>query len=181
MTYNQETHHRQSIRLPYFDYSQPGYYFITICTKNRECLLGNIINNKIKLSEIGKIVKQCWLDMPKHYPNVELDEFIVMPNHLHGIIIINDPINKYRRGGVTPPLPMENKIPLGKIVAYFKYQSTKQINKLTHAPGQMIWQRNYYEHIIRNEKKLERIRYYIGNNPYNWQTDRNNPENLRCR
>ena len=167
--------------MPLYDYSSPNYYFVTICIKNRECLFGEIINNKIKLSEIGKIVKNHWYKLTDYCKNIKLDEFMVMPNHLHGIILICEPNNvlgKSCRGGVTPPLPLSNKITLGNIVAYYKYQSTKQINLLTNAPGQMVWQRNYYEHIIRNERELEKIRQYIISNSYNWEKDRNNPINI---
>jgi len=86
MKYNPQIHHRRSIRLKHYDYSEPGDYFVTICTKNRKCLLGNIVDGKMVLNKLGLIVKRCWHDLPNHYPNVILDEFIIMPNHIHGII-----------------------------------------------------------------------------------------------
>jgi len=131
-------------------------------------LFGDIKNNLIELSKIGNIAKQCWLEIPIHYPNVVLDEFIIMPNHLHGLIIING-----CRGGVTPPLqqPIKSQT-LGQVVAYFKYQTTKKINEIIGMPGNPIWQRNFYDHIIRNDESLERIRNYIINNPLDWNYDK---------
>jgi len=152
---------RKQIRLKDYDYSLPGNYFVIICTKDRECLFGEIINDEMVLSETGRMVKKWWL---------RLDEFIIMPNHMHGIIEI------ICRGGVTPPL--QYKPILGQIVGYFKYQSTKTINKKNNTFGEKLWQRNYYEYIIRGEKDLDRIRSYILENPEKWDGDRNNPKNL---
>ena len=183
MKYDPEKHHRRSIRLKKYNYSSPGHYFVTICVQNRECILGKIVNGQMVLNEWGKIVRDCWQWLEKQYPNVELDEFIIMPNHMHGIIIINDldcrgdsRNETIRRGGVTPPLQNPT---LGQIVAYFKYQSTKQINQLRQTPGTKFWQRNYYEHIIRNERELYAIRNYIRNNPLKWELDRENPINWK--
>ncbi|OGI20681.1 MAG: hypothetical protein A3B68_09050 [Candidatus Melainabacteria bacterium RIFCSPHIGHO2_02_FULL_34_12] len=178
--YNPAIHHRRSIRLKEFNYSQNGYYFITICTKNRECYLGKIINKKMTLSNEGKIVLQYWNELPNHFSNVGLDEYVIMPNHLHGIIVIendlnNDNRNAQCRGGVTPPL---QHYTLGQIIAYLKYQTTKTINQFYKTPGKPFWQRNYYEHIIRNESELTRIHEYIRNNPIQWEFDRNNRKNI---
>jgi REP element-mobilizing transposase RayT len=174
MKYNPEKHHRRSIRLQGYDYSQPGAYFITICTKDRKYLFGNIIDGKMVLNEYGKIAQQCWLDIPLHYQNVELNEFVVMPNHVHGIIIIN--IND--TVGTIHELPLHelplHELPLQKqqrrlmtlpkIIGRFKMNSAKQINQLRQTPGIPLWQRNYYEHIIRNKHELNRIKEYIINN-----------------
>jgi putative transposase len=100
MTFNPEIHRRHSIRLPNYDYSQPGYYFVTLCAHDRECLFGDIENNNIVLSNVGKMVEKKWHDLPVHFPGIELDQMVIMPNHLHGIIIITD----RRRGGVIPPI-----------------------------------------------------------------------------
>jgi REP element-mobilizing transposase RayT len=164
----------------------PGHYFVTICTHNKMNIFGEIIGGKMVLTQNGCFIEQCWLDIPKHYPNVKLDAFVVMPNHAHGILIIGCN-NDGRRGGVTPPLHKtfnESNVDrrgqhirqptLGQIIGYFKYQSTKQINALRGTPTNPVWQRNYYEHIIRNETALDKIRKYIINNPANWETDRNN-------
>ena len=132
---------RKTIRLKEYDCSQEGGYFITICTYNRKSALGKIENGKIRLSSIGEVAKRIWLEIPKHFENVKLDGFVILPNHLHGIIMI---IEKCR-GEVTSPL---QKPVLGQIIAYYKYQTTKFINELRHTPGLSIWQRNYYEHVI---------------------------------
>jgi len=166
-------HKRKMIRLPDYDYSLPGYYFVTICTQKRQCVLGNVGAGSpgpiMELNPIGKMVDKIWKEIPDHYPGVEIDEFVVMPNHLHGIIVIGGaefpgPIMK---GGETPPLQPT----LGHIVAYFKYQSTKQINMIRHTPGIAFWQRNYYERVIRHDKELEEIRHYIHYNPCTWEDD----------
>ena len=159
--------HRKQIRFRKYDYSSNGYYFMTICTQNRKCLFGNIINNKMVLNEFGKIINDVFLTIPKHFDNVELDEFVIMPNHIHGIVIIVG-------AGSSRPI-------LGQIIGYFKYISTKNINDLSGSENptptikiKKIFQRNYYEHIIRNEYELNRIRKYIQNNPMNWEEDINN-------
>jgi len=160
---------RKNLRLPGYDYSLPNYYFVTICTKNRECVLGRIVNYKIQLSEIGKIARKCWLDITKHYLNVYLDEWIIMPNHIHGIIeIVDDNLVTPHGVEVQNFESLRNKyqkiIPrsLGCIIRGFKIGVTK-LSKQKNI--KFKWQRNYYEHIIRN---------YIVGNPYNWQKDRNN-------
>ena len=174
---NLNLHKRRSIRLKEYDYSQPGEYFITICTHNRECLLGGIVDDAIRLSAIGEIVQRCWDSIPNHFPNVELDAFVVMPNHVHGIIIINESC----RGEVTSPLleaatsPLLRKPALGNIVAFFKYQSTKLINEMNRTTGGRFWQRNYFEHVIRDDKDLQNTQDYIINNPLNWKKDKENP------
>lgn len=181
MKYNPNIHHRQSIRLGGYDYSQPGAYFITICTQHRECNLGEIINGKMKFTVRGFIVYEFWLKIPHHFPNVELDQFVIMPNHIHGIIVINDELlDKHdskggddTKGGETPPL--RKKITLGQIIAYYKYQTTKIINKIDETPGLRIWQRNYYDRIIRHQKILDIARQYIFQNPLRWDKDPNNP------
>ena len=136
----------------------------------------------MELSDIGKIINRFWIEIPNHFSNVYLDEYIIMPNHFHGIIMID--INC--RGGVTPPyiegretLPLQQKRTLGQVIGYFKYQSTKYINKIHRSPGRAIWQRNYYEHVIRNEDDLRQIREYVLYNPLKWELDEENPENIR--
>jgi REP element-mobilizing transposase RayT len=160
---------RKTIRLKEYNYSLPGVYFVTICVQGHECILGNILNEAMQLSSQGNIAETCWQQIPEHFPNAALDAFIVMPNHIHGIIIIQELDDKLsRRGEVTSPLPMPT---LGKVVAYYKYQSTKQMNAITGNIGAKIWQRNYYEHIIRNSKELDNIRRYILGNPAMWGLD----------
>jgi len=192
MIFNPETHHRHSIRLPGYDYSQPGYYFVTSCTHERECLFGDVENNKIVLNEMGTLIEKRWFDLSVHFPRIELDRMVIMPNHLHGIIIILD----RRRGGVFPPFgvipshvgattagattagaitaPLPKGKTLGQMIAWFKYESTKEINRVvTDNPEMKIWQRNFYERIVRNEDELNRIRNYIATNPETWLTDEN--------
>lgn len=172
MKYNPKKHHQRSIRVPDYDYSQDGYYFVTICEKDRFSLFGEIINNQIKLYAIGKQVQHWWYQISQRYANVELDEYIIMPNHMHGIIIIKNYGNC--RGEVTSPLQFSQQCQsLGKIMAYFKYQSTTHVNQLRNTPGHKLWQPNYseshayrhWEHIVRNEMELNRKRNYIKNNP----------------
>lgn len=154
--YNPQIHHRRSIRLKNYDYSQAGAYFVTICVQNRECLLGNIENHTIKLNEYGLMVQKIWDYLPTHFENLELDAAVIMPNHFHGIIIITS--------SLLPKTP-KNKTNLSSIVAYFKYQTTKLINQKRSQIGVKFWQRNYYEHIIRNENSLQILRQYIKENP----------------
>lgn len=236
--------HRKSIRLPKYDYSQSGAYFITICTHQREWLFGEILNKKMLLNEFGNIARNEWLETPKIRPNIKLGEFIIMPNHIHGIIWIKDELKgtehraltelrsptytsgkdvsseegEVDRKGVwdgerdrkdtmlrvpttvptTAPtipttaiesedtehrVPTEHRAPtverFGKptsnsiptIIRSFKATTTKQINTIRKLPGFAVWQRNYYEHIIRNEKDLKNITQYIKNNPNNWDKD----------
>jgi len=172
MKYNPEIHHRRSIRLKDYDYSQEGAYFITICTKNRECIFGRIVDGKMQLNKFGEIVRYTWFDLPNHNTNVELDQFIIMPNHIHGIIIITV-------GAGSEPAPTQ-KHGLFEIIRQFKTFSAKRINEIRNTPNLPVWQRNYYEHIIRTEDELHRIREYIINNPLQWQYDRENPDRTLC-
>ena len=183
MTYNPGQHHRRSIRLKEYDYSWAGWYYVTICTKDRECVLGEIRNDTVRLSRMGAAVQIFWQNIPNHFSSVELDDFVIMPNHIHGIIILNDKPRRgkhlggsFRRGEVTSPLP---EVSLGKVIAYFKYQSTKAINEEQGTPSAKVWQRNYYDHIIRNDADLFRIRTYLRNNPLQWALDEENPANLQ--
>ncbi|MEW6376427.1 MAG: transposase [Thermodesulfobacteriota bacterium] len=153
--------HRKSIRLKNYDYSQPGGYFVTICTNSREFYFEN-------LPELKQIVQNQWKGLEKKYLEIELDEFIVMPNHIHGIIFIVGAIHE---------LPLQNRrnMILPKAIGYFKMNTSRQFNQILNRTGQPFWQRNYYEHIIRNERELSRIREYIQNNPLKWELDRENP------
>jgi REP element-mobilizing transposase RayT len=159
---------RKQIRLKKYDYSSSGFYFVTICTQNRDCLFGNIVGVgrdrplKMILNQCGEIVKNVYKSLPNHHP-VQLDTYQIMPNHLHFIL--------YVVLGASRRAPMET---LGFIVGMFKTKCTSQINKFQNTPGQKIFQRNYYEHITRNKRELNRIRQYIKDNPINWNDDRNN-------
>ena len=186
MKYNREKHHRRSVRLKGYDYSSPGAYFVTVCAWNRECIFGDIINGQIKLNDYGVIIQREWMNTVDIRPNVELDEFIVMPNHFHGIIIIN--AGNIRRGvsckGVLQYAPTDTGLrspsqTIGAIIRGFKSAVTKSINILRNTPGMPVWQRNYFEHVIRNDKELFRIREYIRFNPVQWDIDEENPANIK--
>lgn len=174
MTYNPEKHHRRSIRLQGYDYSQPGGYFITICTHNRKCLFGDVVNGEMILNAFGDIVKNCWLEIPEHFPHVGLDEYVIMPDHVHGIIIIKNNVGVQN---FEPPQNQYQKIipkSIGSIIRGFKIGVTKWFRQNTDI--YIVWQRNYYEHIVRNEYELNKIRTYIINNPKNWEFDKNYPK-----
>ncbi len=176
---------RRSIRLKGFDYSQQGVYFVTICTQDREYVFGEIVKEKMRLNRTGEIVETVWRELLTHYQGVQTDEFVIMPNHIHGIIWLCDvgagfprPMSEngnHEQGAETAPL---QRYSLGQIVAYFKYQSTKQINHLRNVPGQGVWQRNYYERVIRNGDELFQIRQYIQENPLKWDLDPENPRRV---
>lgn len=168
MRFDRRKHNRCSIRLRGYDYSQAGAYFVTVCTFNQACLYGQVVEGEMRLNEYGLVVHKCWNELSSHYPYVETDEYAVMPNHLHGVILII--------AGAGPSLRSTYNHTLGQIVGYFKYQSTKEINGRRGTPGERIWQRNYYEHVIRSENELNRIRKYIAENPLKWEMDPENPE-----
>ena len=164
--------YRRSLRLAQYDYSQTGAYFVTICVQDRKCLLGEICDDRMCLNDLGQIVQACWLDVAQHFPCVELDEFTIMPNHKHSIFVIhNEVVRSALTGAATAPL----RPTLGQVVAYFKYQSSKQINLVRQTPELRFWQRNYYEHVIRSESDLHAIRAYVIENPLKWALDRENP------
>lgn len=162
MKFDPKIHHRRSIRLQGYDYSQSGAYYVTIVTHGRECLFGEVVNGAMQLNEYGKIVEFTWNDLVNHVNGIELDVFVVMPNHVHGIVVIV--------GAGSEPAPTPNK-PLSEIVRQFKTFSARRINDLRNTRGIPVWQRNYYEHIIRDEKSYQRISEYIINNPVQWQQD----------
>lgn len=193
MKYDPSKHHRQTIRLKEFDYSSIGYYFMTSCTKNRICLFGDIIDGEMHLNKLGEIVHQAWIDMPSHYPYVQLDAFVIMPNHFHAVVVLTEGCfdknnesetsnhkNKIGKpvGAGLKPAPTSDSIHrhgLPEIIRAFKTFSARKINTARNTTGASVWQRNYFEHIIRDEEDLDDIRNYIKMNPYNWSTDKENP------
>ncbi len=184
MVYDERRHHRRSLRLSGFDYAQEGYYFVTIVVKDRECLLGEVTGEGMNLNGMGKMVAASWKWLGIQYPYVGLDEYIVMPNHLHGIIAIGgsckSAMASHRRGDsrIAPTAPQVKEMkrkPLGRLVGAFKTVSTRQANLDRGTPGRPLWQRNYYEHVIRNEVSLSEIRQYIRDNPAEWALDCENP------
>ena len=218
MTYDPSKHHRRSIRLKEYDYGQPGAYFVTICIHRHVCLFGEVVEGQMHLNEYGRIVYQQWKSLPRHFPNVLLDAFVVMPNHMHGLIVITSRCENRYAGGVgdgtgkgeasatraTQVLEAKSKMDaavvpdvsdasplqvarpmgthsgsLGAIIQNFKSTATRKINRRRGTPGAPLWQRGYYEHIIRNERALNCIRQYIVENPLRWNFDKNFPKTGR--
>lgn len=229
MKYDPRKHHRRTIRLPHYDYSQPGAYFITIVSHQRALLFGKILDGLVRLNPAGQIVEWEWQRLAQQFPYVELDAFVVMPNHLHGIIILHDPpvgathLNQedtQSRTGRTPPVAQSamdgspshlnqedtqsgtgrtppaarsaedgsssraivhprGRAPrsLAEIIGQFKSRVTKRLKGRPDISNTPIWQRNYYEHIIRDEEDHRRVHEYIHSNPANWHSDEENPEN----
>ncbi|MDD3580050.1 MAG: transposase [Desulfobacca sp.] len=193
MKFDPKKYHRRSIRLSGYDYSQAGAYFITFCTHQRQSLLGQVIDGQMVLNAAGQAVWEVWEMLPGRFPTISLGDFTVMPNHVHGIIIIDT------TSGAGQVLPKNNMHPssgrgaagrapeatsqgaassaptLGQIMRAFKSISAITVNRLLGRSGQSLWQRNYYEHVIRDEKSLNRIREYIMTNPLRWHLDRENP------
>jgi putative transposase len=223
MKFDPQKHHRRSIRLKGYDYAQPGAYFVTLVTWHRQALFGEVVGGSVRLSALGRIVEEEWKALPRHFPNIRLDAFVVMPNHIHGIIVITDtavgatrtaptdhivrathPLHPGTSANVTPlpnepvdnhagsPLPAPDEQPesrdgsplrpngptpgsLGAIIGQFKSRATKRIWALPEYAHTPIWQRNYYERIIRNETELKNIWNYIDMNPERWSEDQMHP------
>lgn len=214
MPFDSFKHHRRSIRLRGYDYSQAGAYFLTICVVNRECIFGDIVDGEMRPNQFGEIVLKWWNELPNYYPPVQLDECVVMPNHLHGIIVITNVGAGSPRPNIEAPRPNigapraderpdtgrgdmatrqgdidtrrgdpapTEKRTLGQLVGYFKFQITKEINQIRNTSYAKLFQRDYYEHIIRNEREWNVIVEYIRNNPANWHVDLDNPGNFSKR
>jgi len=168
-------YHRRSIRLQGYDYAQNGAYFVTICVQHRECLFGEIVDDELRLNDAGRMVKRWWVELGNKFPSVEMDEFVVMPNHFHGIIVIVGADLRVRPDSADLCVR-----PIPEIIQWFKTMTTNEyirgVKQYGWAlfPGQ-LWQRNYYERVIRNEEELRRVRQYITDNPAQWAHDRENP------
>jgi REP element-mobilizing transposase RayT len=180
--YNPQIHHRRSIRLAGYDYTQAGAYFITICTHKRQNLFGDIVNGEMILNEYGKIAANSWQELARHFPHITLGEWVIMPNHVHGIIVIGrgeapaddqSTTTSSDNRRVLRPSPPNGTDPgsVGAIVQNYKSVASRKINKLRSTAGAPVWQRNYWEHIIRNEQAYQRIANYIINNPAQWGAD----------
>lgn len=189
MTLFKDKYRIESARLKGWNYAGNGYYFVTICTRNKECLMGDVLNGEIRLSPIGEIVSQEWQKTEQIRSNVSLDAWIVMPNHLHGIIVIND-VESHGNASMTQPDafnaslqkndmnkfgPRPQKNNLGSIIRGFKSAVTNRINASEY---DFAWQARFYDHIIRDERSLEGIRKYIADNPLKWELEKDNPLNL---
>ena len=175
MNNNLQRPHRRSVRLTGYDYSQAGAYFITTCVQDRMLLFGEVVDGEMRLNEYGEIVRREWERTGKIRQDVGIDAFVIMPNHFHGIIVIDPGRGTLQRAPTTERFgkPTSNTIPT--IVRLFKSTTTRQINEHRGTPSIAVWQRNYYEHMVRSEKSLNRIRQYIADNPLQWAMDRENP------
>jgi REP element-mobilizing transposase RayT len=184
---------RKSIRLKGYDYSNPGAYFITICVKEKQHMFGEVVNGKVHLNGPGEIVKREWLKTFAIRKNLGLDEYVIMPNHFHGIMIIKcrgtvrrAPTGVHYADTTLQRAPTAEQFgkpvscSLPTVVRLFKSAVTKHINEIRSFPKSVVWQRNYYEHVIRNEFELNSIKEYIQNNPMKWHLDRENPDRIGC-
>ena len=165
---------RRSVRLAALNYTEPGAYFVTLCTRDRRCVFGEVTLDGLRPTPIGEIVCDEWRRSADLREEIELDAFVVMPNHLHGIVIITEdlPHNAWAHGRAPLHRPARS---LGAFVAGFKASATSRINHLSGTPGSPVWQRNYYEHVVRGDDDLARIREYITDNPGRWAEDPENP------
>jgi REP element-mobilizing transposase RayT len=183
MQYDLEKHKRKSIRWKTYNYANNGAYFITVCTHNKKHLFGEIGDGKMILNGAGEIIDQWWKKLPEKFPGISIDEYVIMPNHFHGIIIIDSHptlIASVGAGLSRPSLTgivgsnengRENRAPtLGKMIAFFKYQTTKEYN-VRNTNIQKLWQRNYWDRMIRDEREMRSIREYISGNPKEWEKD----------
>lgn len=200
--YNPGTYQRRSMRLPGYDYRSAGAYFVTICAHQRACLFGTVVDGVMRLSAAGQRVDRCWHTLPDHFPSVALDAWMVMPNHVHGVIVIRDgggpndavaPTTVGARHAVPllHAVPLPHAVPqhrtiraafgqpipgsLSTIIRSFKSAATRLVNQHRETPSARVWQRGYYEHIIRDEASLASIRDYIATNPARWLEDSLNP------
>lgn len=168
-------------RLGEYDYSRRGYYFVTVCAQNRRSMFGEIVKGKMLSSETGRIVAESWEWLEGRYDYVELDAWVVMPNHLHGIVSIRDARagENVRRGGsgTARAKTSGHAKPLGRLIGAFKTVSTKRFNEHHGARETKLWQRSFYDRIIRGDAELNRVREYIQNNPLLWALDKDNPDN----
>ena len=191
---------RHSTRLCKYDYSQSRYYFFTICTTGHKSIFGRILDYKMECNRAGDAVWSAWRELPLRFPAIQLDAFVVMPNHIHGILLLSRPevstgqrpagraspaptqtiANTARRGDPwvarrdSPSRGAPDPVSLGKIIGAFKSLSAAAINRALHRTGS-VWQRNYYDHIVRTANDLDAIRAYIAQNPAQWANDRENP------
>lgn len=186
MPYNPNIHQRHSIRLSGYDYSQPGAYFVTICVKNRECLFGDIVDGEMRLNGAGIMVQQWYHELASHFADIQCGDFICMPNHLHFIInnvgadrcVRPDFLSQTQPGQTrrSAPTNTTNSTNLSTVVQWLKTMSTNEYIRGVKHHGwlpfsEKLWQRNYYDHIIRNETDLHRIQEYIQTNPAHWKLD----------
>ena len=174
---------RSSIRLRGYDYTKAGVYFVTLCTFESECLFGEVVDGEMLLSEAGEIARRCWMRIPEHFANVDLDEFQIMPNHVHGIVVLKSFVGT--RHAVS--LQQQNTQQFGKpvpgslstIIRSYKSAVSKCVHTEGHA--EFAWQSRFHDRIIRNHKEFQNIRKYICENPAKWESDEENPVNIAKR
>ncbi len=197
MRYDPDLHQRRSLRLAGYDYARPGAYFLTLCVQGRECLFGQVVGDEMRLNDAGHMIETWWHKLPQKFPLCGAGTFVVMPNHLHGVIVIRgdvgaDPrvhteLSQGRHAASTVGAdlrvrrdPRARPASLPRIVQWFKTMTTNAYIRSTNDDGwtpftTRLWQRNYYEHVVRDDNELARIRDYIVNNPLHWQDDSDNP------
>ena len=175
MSFNPEVHHRRSIRLRDYDYSSAGAYFVTVCTRNRECLLGEVVEGEMVPNDAGRWVQTAWDALPDRFAGLELGDFVVMPNHIHGIIVLVGAGLALPQRGAASRGAASSAPTLGEVVRAFKSISALKVNRALSRSGS-FWQRNYYEHVIRDMGEWERIQAYIIANPANWADDPEYPD-----
>ena len=191
---NAERRHRRSIRLRGYDYSRSGAYYVTLCTQDRACLFGEVVDGDMQVNDAGCMVSDAWHSLSDRFPNIDLDAFVVMPNHVHGIIVITNDAMPVNDGNIVGAglVPALDVVPvndgattrvaptLGDVIGAYKSVVTVQYARAVKTHGwtpfrKRLWQRNYHEHVIRNADSLNRIRQYILDNPRRWNEDRYNP------
>lgn len=168
MAYDPQRHRRRSIRLKGYDYCAPGAYFVTIVVRDRRRMLSRIVDDQVVLDPAGTLAEAAWLRLPWHFPSVTLDAFVIMPDHLHGIIILTGQPGPSRAEHSDRPAGTQPGS-LAAIVQNFKSVASRRINQANGTPGRRVWQEDYYERIVRDEAALERIRHYIRANPSEWR------------
>ena len=185
---DRQRHHRRSIRLQGYDYSQSGAYYVTLCTQDRACLFGEVVDGGMHVNGAGRMASDVWHALPDRFPTIDLDAFVIMPNHIHGVVVIADD-NNLVGAGLVPAhdvMPVNTRATtrvaptLGDVIGAYKSVVTVQYARAVNVRGwprfrKRLWQRNYYEHVIRNAESLNRIRQYILDNPRHWYEDRYNP------
>ncbi len=168
---------RRSTRLQGYDYASSGYYFVTLCTEGRRCVFGDVEDDTMVFTELGRIADEEWLASAGLRREVELDEYVVMPNHLHGLVLFKPQVPR-PEGEPTTTGRQRPKRSLGSFMAGYKATVTGRVNRLRSTPGERLWQRNYWDHVVRSERALDAIRRYIDKNPARWSLDRYHPNPL---
>jgi REP element-mobilizing transposase RayT len=183
MRYDPDKHHRRSIRLKGYDYAQTGAYFVTICTQGHVCLFGEIANRSMMLNEAGQMVESWWNELPRKFTFARLDSFIIMPNHIHGIIVFVEADVLDIQRAHTQVRPYKPVVGLGRVMQWFKTMTTNAYIRGVRESGwspfqKRLWQRDFYDHIVRDEDDLNRVREYIVYNPLRWPDDPDHPNNI---